>query len=102
VFYWLLAVVLQKKRLQQIKRQKRWSAHILSIGSNMLKRYLSSNIRIGILTLCGIVFMSSILNPQDRTELLIGMAFMGLTIMSMMDAIKRKNKKNDTKKEKRE
>jgi hypothetical protein len=68
----------------------------------MLKRYLSSNIRIGILTLCGIVFMSSILNPQDRTELLIGMAFMGLTVMSMMDAIKRKNKKNDTKKEKRE
>jgi hypothetical protein len=46
--------------------------------------------------------MSSILNPQDKTELLIGLAFMGLTVMSMMDAIKRKNKKNGTKTEEKE
>lgn len=56
------------------------------------KDYLASNVRTALLTVCGIIFMSAILNPKDKVELLIGMAFMGLTILAMMDNIKRKNK----------
>lgn len=72
------------------------------IGFKVSNNYLASNVRIALLTVSGIVFMSSILNPQDKTELLIGLAFMGLTVMSMMDAIKRKNNKNGTKTEEKE
>lgn len=63
-------------------------------GSSMIykKDYLASNTRTALLTVCGIIFMSAILNPKDRVELLVGMAFMGLTILAMMDNIKRKNK----------